>query len=890
MALKPEEDKVYLIDGSGYIFRAFYAIRSLQSKSGIPTNAVFGFATMLLKLLKEHHPHYIAIAFDQKEPTFRHKIYPLYKANRQEPPKDLLPQFSLIHSLVKAMNIKILSLAGYEADDIIATLVKKAHKQGKKVIIVTGDKDLMQLVDDNTFLLDELRAQKYGQETLITTKEVKAEFGVYPKQIIDMLALAGDTSDNIPGVDGIGKKTAAELINDFGSLANIFKMAALIKQKSRREKLILGENDALLSQKLVALDDNVPIDCELLDLSYHGVHQEALKTLFIDLDFKRLLKDEYLFPHQEDDIVDDGIIDKNKYIIINNEEDFFVILKKIKSSAKIAIKIKTDILDSNKALIIGLAIAWHENEACYINIDDKSLSMDIIKQYLYPILVTHKIIVGADAKFDHKVLSKYGLDDFAYGGDPTLSSYLLYQDQEKHDLIYLSEKYLHHKIKFTEEGNIVNNHDIVSSMEIADITLRLEKLLLDKLKLAQLADLYYELELPLIAVLSRMEKRGVMLDKSKLFAAGEELKTRLSNIEKLAFSKAGEVFNLSSPKKVAEVLFVKLKLPAKKKNKTGYSTDSLVLADLSSHHELPGLLLEHRMLAKLINTYIESLPKLINDHSGRIHTSYNQVVTATGRLSSSDPNLQNIPARSKEGLAIRSCFVAAPGYKFISLDYSQVELRILAFISKDPVLLDSFRKDEDVHTRTAAEIFNTSINDITKEQRDAAKTINFGLLYGMGVHKLAQTLQISRQEAQKYLDKYYERYAGIFAWKNEALSTAQQNQEVRTLFGRKRYCKDITSSNTQDRARAERIAINTPIQGSAADIIKKAMIDIDRYLLTNYPDSYLIMQVHDELIIEAKSKDAHNISQEAALIMSKACPNLDLKVNINIGDNWAEAK
>ncbi len=907
-----DKNTVYLIDGSGYIFRAFFAIRSLRSKSGVPTNAVFGFANMLIKLLKEHEPQYLAIAFDRKEPTFRHKLYDGYKANRPAPPADLVPQFALIHRLVEAFNIKLLSEAGFEADDLIGTLAMRAREAGREVVIVTGDKDFMQLVDDKTFLLDELRAARSGAEDYIDAAQVKNELGVLPHQVVDLLALAGDTSDNVPGVAGIGKKTAAELINEFGSLEQILRCAPLIKQKSRKEKLIDGHNLALLSKKLVSIDCKAPVPFAVEDLYYEGIDQEKTRALFTELDFNRLLSDSRLFKSLkpeykfEDKIPSsDSAVNRNAYFAVTDEKSLQALCTALAPVKKIALDTETDGLDSSSANLIGVSLAWGENAAAYIPLAHESgtqLPIALVREKIGELLQRKdKIFVAQNAKFDHKMLARHGFGEFTIGGDPMLANYLLHQDQERHNLNDLSEKYLHHKPITYEEvcgekkaqisfGQVAIDKATAYAAEDADLALRLEEVLSRELGNVSLLNLYHDLELPLEEVLSRMERVGVLIDTAVLEGVGQELKQRLHDLERRAYEIAGETFNLASPMQVANILFEKLALPTVKKTKTGHSTDSFVLEKIAAHHPIGEILLEHRICAKLLSTYVKTLPLLINPQTGRIHTSYNQFVTATGRLSSSDPNLQNIPARSKEGRRIRQAFVAQPGYQLISLDYSQVELRLLALASGDPVLLDSFAQDQDVHRRTASEIFDIDPAAVTKDQRNAAKTINFGLLYGMGAHRLAQTLNIDRKLAQAYLDRYFAKYAGILRWKNEVLALAKQQGEVRTLFGRKRSLPELASKNGMEQSRGERIAINTPIQGTAADIIKKAMIDTDHYLRKNNLDAHLIMQVHDELVIEAKADIAERVAQDVAEIMNRGHGlNLWLKVDFGIADNWSDA-
>lgn len=907
-----DDNTVYLIDGSGYIFRAYFAIRSLHSKSGVPTNAVYGFTNMLLKLLKEHKPKYLAIAFDRKEPTFRHEIYPEYKGNRPAPPEDLVPQFDLIHQVVRAFNIKLLSMAGFEADDLIATMRRRALEEGRDVVIVTGDKDFMQLVDERTFLLDELRAARVGTEEFIDIKHVKDEMGVLPQYVVDLLALAGDASDNVPGVAGIGKKTAAELINEFGPLERILEMAPLVKQKSRREKLIDGHNFALLSKKLVTIDDNAPIDYVISDLKYSGIDQEKAKSLFLQLDFNRLLQDSAIFKAQlkadgeitRDKPVEDPI-KKNTYQTVTDSETLEKLVKSI-GHKKVALATLIEQNSPPNTPIIGISLSWDEHQAAYIPIGHSDgtpqLSLETVRPILGNLLSDKTTsIIAHHAKVDHKVLTTHGFPEFTIGGDPMLESYLLHQDQEKHSLEDLAVKHLDYRTTSLEELRGIKKTQIpfadvpvakasMFAAERADLVRRLEGFLLQKIEESRLTKLYRELELPLEEVLSRMERHGVRIDKDILHRVGDELKSRLALLETQAHELAGMKFNLGSPKQIGEILFEKLALPTVKKTKTGFSTDSSVLEKLKGQHPLADILLEHRVYAKLINTYIETLPLLVDAKTGRIHTTYNQFVAATGRLSSSDPNLQNIPARTIEGRRIRQAFVAKPGYRLISLDYSQVELRLLALITRDAVLLDSFARDQDVHRRTASEIFDVAPESVTKQQRDAAKTINFGLLYGMGVHRLAQTLNISRKEAQSYLDKYFDKYAGVFRWKNDALTEARQNNEVRTLFGRKRSLPELSSKNGMERARGERIAINTPIQGTAADIIKKAMIDTDAFLKNDGTDAHLIMQVHDELVIEAPVDDAERIATAVARIMSHGHGlDCELKVDYGIAENWDAA-
>jgi DNA polymerase-1 len=902
---KLNDETIYLVDGSGYIFRAYFAIRGLRSKSGVPTNAVYGFTNMLLKLIKEHQPKYLAIAFDRREPTFRHKLYPAYKANRPAPPEDLIPQFPLIHEVVETFNIKNVTMAGYEADDVIGTLVHQARACGREVVVVTGDKDLMQLVDSQTYLLDELRAAKVGVEEFIDADGVKNEMGVWPHQVIDFLAIAGDSSDNIPGIAGLGKKTAVELLNEYETLENIFANAEKIKQNARREKLLAGRELAFLSKQLVSLDNHVPLNVTLDDLKYTGMNYQASQALFQRLDFNRLLKDEGKPPVKPEPAVPAPTLTV-EHRIITTAKELAALVPHLKKAHALGLYVESLGTDSMTAHLLGLAIAWGKDMAVYIPLGHSShqvkseLTLPQLQAALDPILAD-KIVVAHNAKLVEKILTRHGFKPFAIGGDPMLQSYLLDQDQSKHGLPELSESYL--PLEPPMSAGLPSkqvNQDLFSRVpfdELATLaaarasrTLALEEAMKEKLKSESLADLYVSLELPLEEVLSRIELSGVKIDTAVLHQLENEMSERMAQLETQAFEAAGQRFNMASPKQISAILFDQLQLTPPKKIKTGFSTDAATLEKIKDQHALPRIMLEHRMCAKLINTYLSVLPKLINESTGRLHTTFNQFVTATGRLSSSDPNLQNIPIRTPEGRRIRKAFIAEPGFSLISLDYSQVELRLLAVASGDAVLLDSFAKDQDVHTRTASEIFDVDPSMVTAAQRGAAKTINFGLLYGMGPKRLSDTLGVSFSEANKYLTKYFQKYAGILDWKNRVLEEAKVTHSVRTLFGRKRAVPELQSSNAVVRNRGERLAINTPIQGTAADIIKRAMIDTDRLLLERYPRARMIMQVHDELVIEAPTPEAKEIAEAVAHIMSRG-HGLDvyLKVEYGIANNWDDA-
>ena len=909
------DDTVFLIDGSGYIFRAYYAVRPLNSKKGVPTNAVYGFTSMLLKLLKEHNPKHIAIAFDTKGKNFRHDLYADYKANRPPPPEDLIPQFDLIHQVVDAFRIKRLVKSGYEADDLIGTMAAKVRAAGHPVVIVTGDKDFMQLVDDQVWLLDELRASKNGTEIFVDRDQVIQKFGVPPEQVVDVLALAGDTSDNVPGVRGIGEKTAVELISKYGSVENILKEAPNLAQKSRREKLIEGHDMALLCKKLVTICCDADLPVEMEDLKSEPPSKAELAELFEELNFKRLLQDPWIVngtsqkPETEPSkSSSDEAIDRSKYLSVTTIEDLHKVIHELSKVKTFSIDTETDSLDAMNANLIGISLSWSKGKAAYIPVGHDfvsaptQLSLIQVREVLSPVLAdSSKKIIAQNAKYDRHVLSRAGFPDFCVGGDPMLASYILDADTQKHNLDDLSQRYLDHTNITYEEvcgkgkeqipfSAVPIEKAVEYSGEDADVTFRLEEILEKNLKTAKLDKLYTDLELPLEEVLCDMEQTGVCIDTRLLKVMSVEFEHKLVALEKEAFEVAGSTFNLASPKQVSEILFQKLGLTSAKKTKTGESTDASVLEQLAHEHPLPKILLEHRLISKLKGTYVDALPKLVNPRTGRVHTSFNQAITATGRLSSSDPNLQNIPIRSPEGRRIREAFVAKEGFVLISLDYSQIELRILAHVSGDPVMTESFMQGQDVHQRTASEVFGVPLEQVTKEQRSFAKTINFGLLYGMGVHRLSQTLGIPRKEASTYLDRYYERYAGIYEWQKTNLAKAKEEAEVRTLLGRRRPIPDIRSENHVLAKRAERIAINAPIQGTAADIIKIAMIQIDRRLKKEYPTAKMILQVHDELLLEVPKDDSEIIAKIVEDIMCDAYKlNVPLVLEKGMGASWALA-
>lgn len=920
-----DENTLFLVDGSGYIFRAYYGIRPLSNREGVPTNAVYGFTTMLIKLLRQHKPQHLAIAFDTKEKTFRHDIYADYKANRPPPPEDLVPQFALIQQLVDSFAIKKLVEPGYEADDLIGTAARLGKAQGRKVVIVTADKDMMQLVDDDIVLYDEMRASraKTKGSALVDREAVIDKFGVPPELVIDALALAGDKSDNVPGVRGIGEKTAALLINEFGSVEQILENAHTIKQKGRREKLLADADIARVSKQLVTIDTHAKVPMDLAAFGYAGPDKDKLRAFFEDMDFRRLLEDpivagaEGRAPAAADldvspDTPDPITVDRDAYITVDTAEKLATLKAALAGATRIAFDTETSALDQVGADLVGMSFAWAEGAACYIPLGHGAaegdlfappqLTINAVRDALLPVLTRADVtLIAQHGKYDVCVLERYGFDGLVVGGDPMLASYLLEPSDNSHGLDGMSKRFLGHEaIKFEDVcgkgkkqiafGAVPIDVATRYAAEDADLTLRLANLLEPRLLDHDLDALYREMELPLEAVLGRMEMAGMRVDTTRLERMAEEFAADIEATERMAHAAAGEEFNLASPKQVAHILFEKLGLKVVKKTKSGPSTDSSVLEKLAADHELPSIILRHRLISKLQGTYVEALAGLVHPKTGRVHSTFNQTVAATGRLSSQNPNMQNIPIRTTEGRRIREAFIADEGNVLISLDYSQIELRLLAHVSEDENLIDAFVRGQDIHQRTASEIFGVPLEDVTREQRAAAKTINFGLLYGMGPHRLAQTLRVKRKEAKAYLDAYFARYSGIRRWTDQNVMRAYEDLEVRTMFGRRRGLKDLASRNRMLQQRAERIANNTPIQGTAADLIKRAMIVADAALAKDVPSARLILQVHDELIVEAPEADAERARDVVKAAMESAAElRVPLVVDGGIAKTWALA-
>ena len=883
---------LYLIDGSSYIFRAYYAIRhNLSTSKGLPTNAIYGFVTMLQKVVREENPDYIAVAFDSREKTFRHDMYPQYKANREAPPEDLERQFPYFEPVVEAYNIKSLRIPGVEADDIIGTLAKQGEKEGLEVVIVSGDKDMMQLIGPHVHMLDTMKAKRFQK------KDVVEKFGVGPEKVIDVMGLMGDSSDHIPGVKGVGPKTATELIQKFGSIANLYQCLDEIDKKKLQEKLEADKANALLSRKLVTIDTAVPLDCEIADLKVQEADRDQLTKLFTELEFTSLIPEagEGKKPAAKKDHV---------YRTILSEDDFASLLDQLSAAEEFALDLETTSLNAVAAEAVGISFSFQENEACYIPLMHRYLGVPeqldkkTVFKKLKPILENPKIRkIGHNIKYDLIVLQNEGVHLKGIFFDTMLASYVLDPSRRSHGLDDLALELLGHKnITYKEVAGTGAKQIGFDEVEIerateyaaedSDITWRLYLNLKPKLK-DDLLELFNDIEIPLLEVLAEMEINGVFIDKHHLAALSKKMDKELQAYEKSIYTLAGEEFNINSPKQLSVILFEKLELPVIKKTKTGYSTDVSVLEELAAHHELPDKIYSYRQLGKLKSTYVDTLPLEINKKTGRVHTSFNQTVAATGRLSSSDPNLQNIPIRSDMGKEIRKAFIAEKGDKLLSADYSQIELRLLAHLSNDPVLVQAFKKGEDIHTRTAAEIFGTSLKDVNPDSRRMAKAVNFGIIYGLSAFGLSRQLKITPKEAKDFIDRYFKLYQRVKTFIEETIEQTRKTGYTTTMMNRKRYLPDINSKNRQVREAAERIAINSPLQGSAADLIKVAMINLSHQLKKRKLQSKMILQVHDELVFECPQKEKQEMHELVKKEMEGVCQfSVPLIVDIGWGDNW----
>ncbi|NCW11050.1 MAG: DNA polymerase I [Proteobacteria bacterium] len=894
------KDRVFIIDGSSYLYRAYHAMPPLSTSKGQPTGAIKGVTNMLMTLKKDSEGSPIIVVFDAKGKTFRSEIYKEYKANRPPMPDDLREQLEPLKEICKAIGFPLIEISGVEADDVIATLVNKAKEKNFKAVVSTLDKDLMQLVEDpNITIMNTMKHQ------IFTEDKVFEKFGVQPNQIRDMLALVGDSSDNIPGVPKVGQKTAAKWLNEYKNLDGI-------KDNAESIKGVVGENlrnslaDLERNVELVSLKDDVELGMDFHSLLQLNTDQERLDELFAELEFKALPKKASKQPD-----VKETLKEKNKnYETVLSKGQLQTWAKNLDECKVFAIDTETDSLDTITANLVGISLSVKEGAGCYIPIGhsyegcSEQLSLDLVIEIIGKAIERNREkAVGQNLKFDIPILFRHKIQLDKFHADTMLMSYVLNSTATRHGMDKLASYYLDYEtIKYGDVAGTASKQISFSKVEIdvatnyaaedADITLRLynklEGLLEDKPAQKKLLE---EIEYPLVHVLSKIEQNGAKIDKDKLAAHSEELAEKISDLSSQAFKIAGEEFNLDSPKQLLEVLYEKLKLPVLKKTPKGQpSTNEETLQRLSEEYELPKIILQYRTLAKLKSTYTDSLIKIENPATQRIHTSYQQAITSTGRLSSTEPNLQNIPIKTSEGRRIREAFVPEKGNVLISADYSQIELRIMAHLSKDKNLTNAFNKGLDVHSSTAAEVFGVNIDDVTDEQRRSAKAINFGLMYGMSAFGLTRQLDIPRADAQKYLDTYFDRYTGVKDYMANTKAQAKEDMFVETIMGRRLYLNEINAANGLRRQAAERAAINAPLQGSAADIIKKAMIDINAFLDKELPQTKMIMQVHDELIFETPKANAEETLNLMKDMMEKAVKlDIPLIADAAIGQNWNEA-
>ena len=885
--------RLFLIDGSSYIYRAYFAIRHLSNSQGLACNAVFGFTKMLLKVVRDHQPDQLAVIFDAKGPTFRKDIYAEYKANRAKMPEDLVPQIPLIKEVVAAFNIPALEQNGFEADDIIATLARQKSAEGMDVVVVTGDKDLMQVVSDKVTLLDTMKDKTSG------LTEVAERFGGTPDKVIEVQALAGDSSDNVPGVPGIGEKTAKALIEEFDSVENLLAHIDQVKGKKRQENLREFADQARLSRQLVTLIDDMDLTGLELDFSRRDPNHQALAELFKKLEFQQLY-DEFATPVSTEQVQGD-------YECVTHPDQLEALAAALRQAEVISVDTETTSLNPLLADLVGLCFAVEAGSGWYVPVGhrgggaEEQLPRELVLEKLTPILEDpQRAKVGQNLKYDALVLRRAGILLRGVIADTMLQSYLLYPAARSHGLDALASDHLGYKMisysEVTGTGKKQIGFDEVAldvatryAAEDADVTLQLFHRF-DAALDGELRELFDTVEMPLLQVLIDMEWSGVRVDCKRLDALSQRFSEAIDGLQQQIYALAEEEFNINSPKQLGVILFEKLGLPHGKKTKTGWSTAVDVLKNLSDQHEIVAMILEYRSLAKLKGTYTDTLPLLVHPDSGRIHTSFNQAVTATGRLSSSDPNLQNIPIRSEEGRAIREAFVPDPGHVLLAADYSQIELRVMAHLADEPTLQASFRNAEDIHQRTASEIFSVFPEMVDSEMRRRAKTINFGVLYGMGAFSLAKDLGISNKEAKQYIDHYFERYPAVLDFIEQQKKFGREHLYVKTLLGRHCAVSDINSKNGQVRSYAERNAVNYPVQGSAADIIKVAMIRIQRLLVERQLATRMVLQVHDELVFDVPEEELEQVRTLVTEQMEQAVAlRVPLEVSMGQGSNWREA-
>ena len=887
---KKSSPPLFLIDGSSYLYRAYFAIRQpMTANDGFPTKVIYGLTNMLWKVLKEKDPEYVAIVWDAKGTTFRHDLYTDYKANRPAMPDDMSVQIPYVKEIVNALGLTQLEKKGYEADDIIATLARGLSNQN--IIIVSGDKDLLQLIGPQVSIWDSMKDEVTDLDNFYK------RFGLEPVQFLDVMTLTGDTSDNIPGVPGIGLKTALKLIKNYGSVDNLIRQLDELPKGKIKERLELHKDRLDLWRRLVSLVDDITVSLDMNSFRRNPPDQQRLRRLFKQFNLTRFL----------DQMVPEQTISFKEYELIQSQKDLVRWAEMARKASRIVIDTETTSEFPMKAKIVGISLCITPPKAAYIPIGHESqepqLNLSQVAKVLGPIFSDRKIEkIGQNIKYDLIVLANHGMELKGIYVDTMLASYLLNPSKRRHNLAGIAQEVLgHHMISFkevTEKQKGVKNFAYVPlplardySCEDVHVTSLVHNALRKRLKESSLWELLERVEVPLIRIIAEMEMSGILVDREGLDALSTEFSQRLCDLDKKIIRLAGEPFNINSTKQLAEILFIKLKLPQIKKTrkKTSYSTDVDVLKELAQSHELPQQILIYRNLSKLKSTYVDGLKRMVNPDTGRVHTSFNQTVTSTGRLSSSDPNLQNIPVRTEEGRRIRALFIPAPGNLLLSADYSQIELRVLAHYSGDEALINAFRNNEDIHRITAAEVFSVFPELVTPEMRRAAKTVNFGIIYGISAYGLAKELGTGNKQAKEFIDRYFAKYPGVKRYIRETIEKSKEQKYVTTMLGRRRHIPDIKNRVRAVREFAERTAINTPIQGTAADIIKLAMIEVDSNIQAEKMPCRLLLQVHDELIIEASEKEIKRISMMVKETMENVVDlAVPLKVDIGWGVNWAE--
>ena len=907
-----EKKEIYLIDGSGYMFRAYYAMmrQRLSNSKGAPTGATLAFARMLLNVIRDRAPEYVAVAFDRPEPTFRHDLYPAYKANRDAAPEDLVEQIPYMHRVIEVLRIPLLVQPGAEADDIIGTLAARAEEEGYEVVLVTADKDFAQLVSENVRIWDPMKDEEMGPA------EIEAKWGVPPEKFVDIQALMGDTADNIPGVPGIGEKTAVALIQQFGGLDEVLASTDQIKRPKQRQSIEENAELAKLSRELCTIKRDLVLEGDLESCRLGDADIEAGRKLFVEeLEFKNVI--ELLPGYSESGAAEDAPeeaaspaeAEERDYHVIRTLDELKSMIAELEKTRRFAFDLETTSLNPMKARIVGFSFSARAGRAFYVPVGHETmdsgpqLRLEDVLEEVSPILESTEIEkIGQNIKYDIAVLKEADREVRGSLFDTMLASYLLLSSRRSHGMDHLAQEYFGvTTIKYADlcgkgAKQIPFSHVPVDAAapyacEDADITYRLAVEMAPQLKNDGLMRLFEEMEVPLLRVLLDMERAGIRLNREFLQNMGKELELRLEQMRGYIHEMAGEEFNINSTQQLRVILFEKLNLPVFRKTKTGPSTDIDTLERLAPQHPLPQEILSFRQLSKLKNTYVDTLPELVNPQTGRIHARFNQTVAATGRLSGSDPNLQNIPIRTDLGREIRRAFLPEDGWKLLSADYSQIELRVLAHFTNDPALVDAFGKGEDIHATTASAVYGVALDVVNSEMRRVAKAVNFGIIYGQGAFGLSQTIGIPQSEARSFIDTYFERFAAVPAFVDETIEKGRAHGYVSTIMGRRRYLPDLNSRNRNAKNAAERTAVNSVIQGSAADVIKIAMIAIADRLAREEREARMLVQVHDELLFEIPPREIEGV---AALVAEEMRGAMDLRVplevDVSTGDNWGELK